>query len=155
MLQSEFYELTKVTLDGERYKKVEAVYNEVEMLKPEFCAEWKKLRENKLMGEVETAIYKLSNQLAEKEREIARLKEERKEAEKSWKEAMAKKGEEVLGMMANFAKRIIRANSSEGSELRVYDVVEEEYGIGFIIKAKHEAGIPLSEDEIKYMVGKL
>lgn len=153
MLYSEFLERTKVQLDSEQYAKVEAIYNEVMMEKDEFCKEWAKLRNNKLMGEIEDAIYKMASEVHAKEQEIRALKEKLEEQKKHYEGAIEKGGQKWADTMAEFAKRIIRAN--EDGDLRVYDVVEEEYGIGFIIKTKHEAGLPLSEAEIEYMVGKL
>lgn len=153
MLPSEFTERTKVTLTGEQYAKVEAVYDNVEMDKDEFCKEWLKLRNNKLMKEVQDAMYKMASQIYAKEQEVRNLKNQLEEQKKFYEGSIEKGGQKWADTMAEFAKRIIRAN--EDGELRVYDVVEEEYGIGFIIKAKHEAGITLTEEEIKYMVGKL
>lgn len=36
-----------------------------------------------------------------------------------------------------------------------YNAIEEDFGIGFIIKTKHNAGKELSEEEIDYLVNKL
>ena len=131
MLQSEFFERTKVTLDGDRYAKVEAVYNEIRMDKDEFCAEWKKARNGK-------EIDILNAQLNEKDR--------------FHQEEMFRQSKKQGEALTELAKKIILTNSDEK---RLYDVMEEDFGIGFIIRTKHEAGIPLSEDEINYMVSKL
>ena len=153
MLQEEFFEMTKVTLDSDQYKKVEAVYCEVKMEKKEFCKEWVKIRNSKLLGEIETAMFELSNQVASMEREITHLRGQLKEKDRFHEDEMLAQSKRDGEKLVDFAKRIIRAN--EAGDLRVYDVVEEECGIAFIIKTKHEAGLPLSEDEIKYMVSKL
>lgn len=52
MMQSEFYEWTKVTLSIEQYEEVEHLYNIVKMDKDEFCKQWLKLRNNKLFRDV-------------------------------------------------------------------------------------------------------
>lgn len=153
MLQSEFYERTKVTLDSEQYKRVEAVYNEVEMDKDEFCKEWHKMRNSKLMGEIEDAMLALSDKVAAYQIQINRLK---REAE-STKEAHMKYVKEIndihLAEREEFAKRIICSLGEEKNA--TYDIIEEEFGYAFIIKTKHEAKIALSNEEISYMVGKL
>lgn len=153
MLQSEFYERTKVVVDGEEYAKIEAVYNEVQMDKDDFCTEWKKIRNSKLLGEIEDAIARLTAHLVDKDITIQELQKQLRDQKSHYEEKIQKKSELWAGSMAEFAKKIIRAN--EDGDLRVYDVIEEEYSIGFIIKAKHEAGIPLTEQEISYMVSNL
>lgn len=149
MLQSEFFERTKVNLSGEEYIKVETLYDEVQMDKDEFCKEWLKLRNNPLMKETIEAFYKSQHMVIE----IELLKKKIDEQKKFYEGTIERGSEKWADTMMEFAKKIIRAN--EEGDLRVYDVVEEEYGIGFIIKTKREAGIPLSESEIDYMVGKL
>ena len=153
MLQSEFYDRTKVQLDSEQYAKVEAVYNAVKMDKDEFCAEWKKLSKSKLMGEIEDSMRAREQEYGEKLNEIRELKKQLDEQRRYYEGVVLKGGQKWAETMMEFAQRIVRAN--EDGDLRVYDVVEEQYGIGFIIKTKHEAGIPISEAEINYMVGKL
>lgn len=149
MLQSEFYERTKVNLTGEEYVKVETLYNEVHMDKDEFCKQWLKLRNNPLMKETIEAFYESQQMIIT----IAKLENEIKKQKEQYESEIEKVENIHSTKMKEFAKRIIRAN--EDGDLRVYDVVEEEYDMGFIIKAKREAGIPLSESEIDYMVGKL
>lgn len=153
MLQSEFFERTKVVVDGEEYAKIEAVYNEVQMDKDDFCAEWKKIRNSKLLGEIEDAIVRLTAHLVDKDITIQELQKQLQDQKEHYESAIQKRSDLLTNSMAEFAKKIIRAN--EDGDLRVYDVVEEEYSIGFIIKTKHEAGVPLTEQEISYMVGKL
>ena len=149
MLQSEFFERTKVNLTGEEYVKIETLYNEVQMDKDEFCKEWLKLRNNPLLKETIEAFYK-SQQIVY---EISKLRGEIKAMEDAHNTAKEAINDKWMDMMADFAKTIVRAN--EDGDARVYDVIEEQYGIGFIIRTKREAGIPLSESEIDYMVGKL
>lgn len=152
MLQSEFFERTKVNLDPNQYAKVEAVYNEVQMDKDEFCAEWKKLRNNRLMGEVETAMHTLARENEAKDRRIVILEAQLQEKDRFHLEQMEVQSKRYGEQSIALAKKIV---ASLSDEKRLYDVLEENFGIGFIIRTKHEAGIPLSEEEINYMVGKL
>lgn len=151
MLQSEFFERTKVTVPGDEYVKIETLYTEVEMDKDEFCKQWLKLRNNPLMKETIDAFFKSQQQAVE----IAKLKKQLEEQKKFYEGAIEQGGKKWADGMMLFAKHIVHANENEDSYRRVYDVIEQEYGIAFIIKAKREAGIPLSEDEINYMVSKL
>lgn len=149
MLQSEFFDRTKVNLTPEEYVKVETLYNEVEMNKDEFCKQWLKLRNNPLMKEVIEAFY-----TSQKMRlEIARLKEQLKEKDKFHIEESDRLLKEQRKKFYTFASTVVRANESDKE--RVYDAIEEEFGIGFIIKTKYHAGIPFSEEEIRYLVNKL
>lgn len=156
MLQSEFTERTKVTLDGEQYAKVEAVYTNVSMDKDEFCAEWKKIRNSKLVGEIEAAMFQMNAQYIEQLSEIKKLKAQVKELEATIQQEQERAYENYHNglheALNDLAGKIVRTSFVEKS---VYDVIEEEFGLGFIIKTKYEAGIPLSNAEIDYMVGKL
>ncbi len=149
MLQSEFYERTKVNLTCEEYVKVETLYNEVQMDKDEFCKEWLKLRNNPLLKETIEAFYKSQQMVYE----FPKLKGEIKAMEAAHSTEKEAINDKWMDMMADFAKAIVRAN--EDGDARVYDVIEEQYGMAFIIKTKNEANIPLSDEEIKYMVSKL
>ena len=94
---------------------------------------------------ISDAHYAVSNEL-----------KKRLEDQKEYYEGVITQGGKTFAeTMMTFAKCIIRANEDEANQQRVYEVVEEQYGIAFIIKAKREAGIPLTEDEINYMVSKL
>ena len=149
MLQSEFFERTKVNLTGEEYVKIETLYNEVQMDKDEFCKEWLKLRNNPLLKETIEAFYKSQQMVYE----ISKLKGEIKAMEAAHSIEKEEINDKWMDIMGDFAKTIVRAN--EDGDARVYDVIEEQYGIAFIIKTKYEANIPLSDEEIKYMVSKL
>lgn len=153
MLQSEFFERTKLSLTVEEYKRVEAIYVNVKMDKDEFCKQWMKLKANPLISEIAEAMIENDEILRESMAKRQQLEAELEEQKKYGEESIGNLRQSMAVEKMEFAKRIVRAN--EEGELRVYDVIEEEYGIGFIIKTKHEAGIPLSEDEINYMVGKL
>lgn len=157
MLPSEFTERTKVTLTGEQYADVEFLYMNIEMDKDEFCKQWLKNRSNKLFQQVSSAYVK---DMKRKNDDVNRLYEENKllkaqleEKDRVREEMLTEQSKKHGLALTDFTKRVVLAN--EESKEKVYDMVEEECGIGFIIKAKHEAGLPLSEEEIKYMVGKL
>lgn len=153
MLQSEFFERTKLSLTVEEYKRVEAIYVNVKMDKDEFCKQWMKLKANPLISEIAEAMIENDEILRESMAKRQQLEAELEEQKKHGEESIGNLRQSMVVEKLEFAKRIVRAN--EEGDLRVYDVIEEEYGIVFIIKTKHEAGIPLSEDEINYMVGKL
>ncbi len=153
MLQSEFFERTGVTLTGEEYAEVETVYNSVTMQKDDFCAMWKKSHNNRLFKEMMDAMNSLVSEFNQRGAEIKRLNgilEEKERFIEEERNRIYKAGNERL---LDFAKKVIVANSSETAH--VYDVIEEEFGIAFIIRTKREAGITLSDAEIDYMVGKL
>ena len=149
MLQSEFFERTKVNLEPQVYIKVETLYNEVKMDKDAFCKEFLKLQKNPLFKEIVEAFYESQQMVYE----IARLKNVIQELKVSRDKEVTDVGKQWANRMRVFAQDVILAN--EAGELRVYDVVKEEYGIGFIIKTKHVEGVSLTEEEISYMVSKL
>lgn len=153
MLQSEFYERTKVNLTGEEYSDVEKLYDGVQMDKDQFCKHWLKLRNNPLFIELAEAYRKADTYGSMQNSELIRTRKEMEEKEALHKQQMKEQRKTDLAHSVEFVKSIIRANEEGGP--RVYDTIEEEYGIDFIIITKHEAGIPLSDEEIKYMVGKL
>lgn len=78
------------------------------------------------------------------------LKQERQN-----KEAEVRKcSEAAQAHLEEFARSIITA--TDGClDAKVYDRLEEEFGIGFIIKTKRQNGINLSEAEIDYLVSKI
>ena len=61
MLQSEFFERTKVSLTNEDYAEVEHIYTSVQMDKDEFCKLWLKNRDNKIIAELMNTIKKLED----------------------------------------------------------------------------------------------
>ena len=157
MLQSEFFERTHITLTADEYADVECLYNAVKMDKDEFCKNWVSERENPLFKELaEAYCHEYRMHLAD----VNQLQATCESLHKDFDQLKAGRDAEIDNIINvhnnahnEFAKRIIRANC-EG-DLRVEDVIEEEFGIGFIIRTKREAGIPLSDSEIDYMVSKL
>lgn len=156
MLPSEFFERTNVNLTGNEYANVEEVYNAVKMDKDDFCKWWLKNRNNKLYQELADAYIKeVGRHLAE----LKAMERTNKELREEFDEYKAKKAVDIEFITEThakahreFAKKLILAQSED---YKGYDVIEEEFGIGFIIKTKREAGIPLSDAEIDYMVSKL
>lgn len=157
MMQSEFFERTHITLTAEEYADVECLYNAVKMDKDKFCKHWVSERKNPLFKELaEAYCHEYRMHVADTSQMHATCESLRKESDEyraSMEKVLENTAKKCAEDMESFAQQIVLAN--EEGDLRVYDVVEEEYGIGFIIKTKHEAGIPLSEEEIRYMVGKL
>lgn len=156
MLQSEFFERTKVSLTTDEYRLVEEIYNAVKMGKDDFCKLWLKNRTNKLYNELADAFVLEANDhradVSRMTRTIEWLQKEFDEY-KTKKEAEIEKNNGYFEQQhQEFAKRLI---ISQSEDYKGYDIIEEEFGIGFIIKTKREAGIPLSDAEIDYMVGKL
>ena len=156
MLQSEFYERTKENLTPEEYAGVECLYNAVKMNKDEFCKRWVSVRKNPLFKELaEAYLYESRMHLADANQLQATCNSLREEFDKYKKEKAeeAETNEKYHTLRReDFAKKILFSGFEEE---KVYDVIEEEFGIDFIIKAKHEAGVALSDAEIDYMVGKL
>ena len=157
MLQSEFYDRTHITLTAEEYADVECLYNAVKMDKDKFCKYWVSEKKNPLFKELaEAYCHEYRMHLADVSQMQANSESLRKEFDQ-FKLGRKAEIDNIINIHnnnhTNLAKRIIRANAA--SEIRVEEVIEEEFGIGFIIKTKREAGIALSDDEIDYMVGKL
>lgn len=78
----------------------------------------------------------------------ARLEEQKAKSEKELEDmnAAAKRHMEELG--ENIVENI------EDSDY-LYKTLEEEFGIAFIIKTKHDRGIELNDEEIDYLVSKI
>lgn len=164
MLQSEFFERTHITLTGEEYADVECLYNAVKMDKDEFCKRWVSEKKNPLFKELAEAFcheYRMHlsdiNQMQANGKsyneEIEHLKGQLAEKDRVHEDILSETLKKKNAEFMSFVRNLITAN--EDSARKVYDVIEEECGLDFIIRTKHEAGIPLSESEIDYMVGKL
>ena len=157
MLQSEFFERTHITLTGEEYADVECLYNAVKMNKDEFCKRWVSEKKNPLFKELAEAFIIEESKYRDDVASLSRISESLRKEFDEFKKSKQKEIDNIQSFHSTlrdeFGKRIVRANC-EG-ELRVEEVIEEEFGYGFLIKAKREAGIPLSDKEIDYMVGLL
>lgn len=158
MLPSEFTERTKITLTSEEYADVEELYNGVKMDKDKFCKEWLRLRNNPLFKELSEAYCReVRRHLSDVSQLQATCKSLREEYD-AYKENKASEIKNVLdseeSKFTDFAKKIVCLNLKDETKA-LYDIIEEELGIKFIIQTKHDNGIPLSDDEISYLVGKL
>lgn len=141
MLQSEFYDRTKVTLTGEQYGKVENIYNRVQMDKDEFCQLWLNNRDNKIINELVQTCMGLEKKCAALER-----------ANESCESIIAKEREKNGEKMKNFARKIL---VNLGDDSRLYDAIEEEFTLDFIVRVKLENDLELEEHERKHLLAKL
>lgn len=154
MLQSEFTEKTGVNLTGEEYAKVEHIYNSVMMNKDEFCKLWMENRDNKIIAELMDTIYKFEDDINNLKADNDSLSEE---VEGLKAQHYAEMDNEQLmhrNQMEAFAKKLIKAGEYDMPK-DIYDAIEEDFGIEFIIRSKWEQNIELQEEEIDYMVKKL
>ena len=154
MLQSEFVDRTKVSLTGEQYKEVEHIYNSVEMDKDEFCTLWLKNRDNKIIVELMNTVKKLEDDCRQMRNECESLTEEMESLKAMHSAEMDNEQLMHRNHMEDFAKKLIKAGEYD-FPTDIYDVVEEEFGLPFIIHSKWEQSIDLTEEEIEYMVKKL
>lgn len=152
MLQSEFFERTGVKLSAEEYAKTENVYNVIKMDKDHFCQEWKKLRTNMLFNEMVDAM------MADNQNLIAAAQEQekhRKELEQT-KEYYVKEIQRLTknrdAQIKDFARKIIE---NFGDDKAIYDVIEEEFTLDFIIKVKLENDFDLEKHEREHLLKKL
>jgi hypothetical protein len=155
MLQSEFFERTGENVTGDVYAKIENIYNNVSVDKDVFCAGWKKYKNNEFVADLMDCVLRLIKErddlmkekkqiLAEKEDEKVRHNNELQDCAKIWDKSNKE-----------FAKNLLLALESERMAANIYAQIEQEFGIGWIIKTKRENGIMLTESEIDYMVSKL
>lgn len=154
MLQSEFFERTKVNLTGEEYAKVEHIYNSVQMDKDEFCQLWLQNRNNKIISELMDTIKKLEDDCAALKGVNENIMKEAEEMKAQYEAEISQDDLQHRNAMEDFGKRIIKAGEYDFPS-DIYDVVEEEFGMPFIIKAKDEMSLEFSDDEISYMVKKV
>ena len=141
MLQSEFFERTKVTLTAEQYGEVENIYNRLKMDKDEFCQLWLKNRDNKIIAELMDHILATEKKLYAAEEVVAKTDR-----------IIAKEREKMQERMDNLGRRIV-ANFYD--DAKIYDAIEEEFTLDFIIKVKLENNMDLEEHERKHLIQKL
>ena len=158
MLPSEFTERTKITLTSEEYADVEELYNGVKMDKDKFCKCWLKERNNPLFKELAEAY---CSEVRRHLSDVSLLQNTSKSLREEYDEFKQQKAKEIEDIFKKnnerfieFGEKIIRLNFKDETKA-LYDVIEEEFGMKFIIQTKHDNGIPLSDDEISYLVGKL
>ena len=141
MLQSEFYDRTKVTLTGEEYARVEEIYNRTKVEKDEFCKLWLEIRNNKILDELLDHTLKMENLLDKAESSISNHKKE-----------LEKERERSEQRMKDFARKIVERF---GDDKAIYDAVEEEFTLDFIVKVKLENRFELEEHEREHLLKKL
>ena len=141
MLQSEFFERTKVTLTAEQYGEVENIYNRLKMDKDEFCRLWLKNRDNKIIAELMDHILATEKKLYAAEEVVAKTDR-----------IIAKVYEKMQERLDNLGHRIV-ANFYD--DAKIYDAIEEEFTLDFIIKVKLENNMDLEEHERKHLIQKL
>lgn len=141
MLQSEFYDRTKVTLTGEEYARVEEIYNRTKVEKDEFCKLWLEIRNNKILDELLDHTLRMEELLDKKDSSISNLKKE-----------LDKERERSEQRMKDFARKVVE---NFGDDKAIYDAVEEEFTLDFIIKVKLQENMDLEEHERKHLIGKL
>lgn len=155
MLQSEFLEKTGLYCLPETYAEIESVYNEMTINKDVFCAGFKNLENDDFSSDLWGTVQKLIKERDDLAKENKALRAE-KEAEKIRHNAELKDCAKLWDKSnKEFAKNILLALGAERQAAKIYDVIEQEMGIGFIIKTKRENGVPLNEDEIDYLILKL
>lgn len=149
MLQSEFFDRTKVTLTSEEYADVERIYNEITMDKDEFCRLWLAIRNNPLFVEMADVIKKMQQALkvsVEAKDEIVnelvdirmKLETSKDELEKAFNEEFEAFAREMVVHEENDAER--------------YDAIEKKFGLGFICRIKLEEDYDLEENERRYLI---
>jgi len=141
MLQSEFFDRTKVTLSAEQYGEVENIYNRLKMDKDEFCQLWLKNRDNKIIAELMDHILATEKKLYAAEEVVAKTDR-----------IIAKEHEKMQERLDNLGRRIV-ANFYD--DAKIYDAIEEEFTLDFIIKVKLENNMDLEEHERKHLIQKL
>lgn len=156
MLPSEFTERTKLTLSSEEYADVEELYTGVKMDKDKFCKCWLKERNNPLFKELAEAY---CSEVRRHLSDVSLLQNTSKSLREEYDEFKQQKAKEIEDIIKKnddrfieFGEKILRA---EPDNKTILDILEEEFSFKFIIQTKHNAGIPLSDDEISYLVGKL
>lgn len=145
MLQSEFYERTGVTLSSEEYAKVERIYDNVKMDKDHFCEEWLKIRSNPLFIETMDAFETM-------EKENFHLKDENSSLKNRYDKDVDEARKEGQDKLEALALRLI---PNLDDETRIYDILEEEFTLDFIIKVKLQENMDLDLHERDYLIGKL
>lgn len=110
--------------------------------KDTFVKDYKKHEESLLLQAFYDRVKALEQQLAG----LGKAKEEAERQLDELHDAAAKD-------KAQFAKKVVEAIYA--STYSVYDVVEEEFGLPFIIKTKHAADLEFNDVELDYMVNNL
>ncbi len=154
MLQSEFYERTKVTLTGDEYADVERMYNSVQMDKDEFCKLWLKSRDSRLVAELMDTVRKLESDCKSLKDAYSGIVGELEKTNAQHADELGKMSDMCKRHMEDFGARLVAAGGY-AMPTEIYKEIEQEYGIDFIIKNKWKNRMELQDNEIQYMVDKL
>lgn len=164
MLQSEFYDRTHIKLSGDEYAEVENIYNNVKMQKDDFCKHWVEEKENPLFKELAEAFCKQTKELLQAqsdhktvcnkyEDEIESIVHQRE----SEIEAIKKEHERILADKDKahkaLGRRLVENLPVECGE--IYDILEEEFTLDFIIKVKLQNNLDLEPHEREHIIKKL
>ena len=87
------------------------------------------------------------------EKQVHDLKQQLEDQKADYEGQLDKMNSTAIQHMNEFGEKIVSFMGDVNGPF--YDVVEEEFGIAFIIKAKHKNNIPLTEEEIDYLVKNL
>lgn len=152
MLPSEFFERTGVDLTGEDYAKVEKIYESVQMNKDDFCRLWLENRDNQIINELMVTISGLEtdNQALKKANEI--LASNEKVMKDEYERNLDVATNTFQDNMFRLAHKIL---ADLGDESRLYDIIEEEFSLDFIIKWKLKENYDLLPHEREHLLKKL
>ena len=152
MLQSEFYDRTHIKLSGDEYADVENIYNNVKMQKDAFCQHWVEEKENPLFKELAEAFCKQTKELLQAQSDLGTIEHKYK----SEIEAIKKENERIIADKEETHKSLGRKIIENiDDEVRLHDILEEEFTIDFIIKVKLYNDMELERSERDYLIGKL
>lgn len=152
MLQSEFYDRTHIKLSGDEYADVENIYNNVEMNKDDFCQHWVEEKKNPLFKELAEAFLKQNKELLKAQIDLGTIEHkymsEIESIRKDYERILADKEEAHKSLGRKIIENI-------DDEVKLHDILEEEFTIDFIIKVKLCNDMELERSERDYLIGKL
>ena len=149
MMQSEFYERTKVNLTGEEYAEVEDIYNSVQMDKDEFCKLWLKNRDNKIIAELMNTIKKLEDDCRQMSNSCESLTEEMEGMKAQHEGELQEMSDTHKAHMEDFGRKMIIHMDDDTYR---YDDICEEFGFDFVCQVKLEEDIDLDTQERAHLV---
>lgn len=156
MLQSEFYEMTKVNLTPEEYKKIEEVYDSCQMDKNSFCKVWKENRDNEgvcqLISELMDTIRKLEDDVRKQRDDCEAITSEMEDMKSLHKAELENENLVSRDKIKNFARKMVVYMDDETN---LYEAIENEFGQDYIIQVKLEEDMDLNKEERDYLINML
>ena len=153
MLHTEFYERTKVHLTADQYAEVEKIYNACEMDKDLFCRVWLEIKDNELVyrlcSELTAKVDKLELENSDFQKDQKELVSEIEKLKSYHEKDLLKQSNIFNSRLNDFGRKIVE---NLGSDQKIYDAVEEEFGLDFIIKIKLENDFDLEQHERDYII---